>query len=115
MIRTPPPVAARLSALETLPMPGYRVSGSLRLAIASALALLASLSSPLQAQDPRNAQAPTAAEGSTPFNLQVKSNLVVVRVLVRDAQGKPVDGLRKEDFRVLDSGKEQSIAQFESR
>jgi VWFA-related protein len=96
-------------------MPGYRVSGSLRLAIASALALLASLSSPLQAQDPRNAQAPTAAEGSTPFNLQVKSNLVVVRVLVRDAQGKPVDGLRKEDFRVLDSGKEQSIAQFESR
>jgi VWFA-related protein len=47
------------------------------------------------------------------FHLSVKSNLVVVRVVVRDAQGKPVEGLKKEDFKLLDRGKEQSIAQFE--
>jgi VWFA-related protein len=38
---------------------------------------------------------------------------VLVRVVVRDAEGKPVEGLRKEDFKVLDRGKEQSISQFE--
>jgi VWFA-related protein len=48
-----------------------------------------------------------------PFQLKVSSNLVVVRVVVRDAEGKPVAGLQKEDFQVLDQGKEQSISQFE--
>jgi VWFA-related protein len=46
--------------------------------------------------------------------LKVTSNLVVVRVVVRDAQAKPVNGLRKEDFRLFDSGKEQPIVQFEA-
>jgi VWFA-related protein len=36
-----------------------------------------------------------------------------VRVVVRDANGKPVAGLQKEDFELLDRGKEQSISQFE--
>ncbi len=39
--------------------------------------------------------------------------MVVVRVVVRDANGKPVAGLQKEDFKLLDRGKEQSISQFE--
>jgi VWFA-related protein len=38
----------------------------------------------------------------------------VVRVVVRDTQGKPVKGLRKEDFKLFDSGKEQPIVQFEA-
>jgi VWFA-related protein len=38
---------------------------------------------------------------------------VVVRVVVRDAQGKPVEGLRKNDFYVFDRGKEQTVSQFE--
>jgi VWFA-related protein len=45
--------------------------------------------------------------------LRVASNLVVVRVVVRDAKGKPVEGLRKEDFKLFDQGEEQSITQFE--
>jgi VWFA-related protein len=53
-----------------------------------------------------------SSEGQS-FQLKVTSNLVVVRVVVRDEQGKPVEGLRKEDFRVFDRGKEQSISQFE--
>jgi len=55
--------------------------------------------------------APPANQSSNP--LKVESNLVVVRVVVRDAQGVPVKGLKKEDFKLFDRGKEQSIAQFE--
>jgi VWFA-related protein len=49
------------------------------------------------------------------IKLRVAGNLVVVRVVVRDAHGAPVENLRNEDFRVYDNGKEQSIAQFEAR
>ena len=37
------------------------------------------------------------------FKLRV--NLVQVHVIVRDAAGKPVEGLRKEDFQLFDNGK----------
>ena len=53
------------------------------------------------------------AQNQGQFQLKVKSNLVVVRVVVRDAKGVPVGGLRKQDFRVFDRGKEQTISQFE--
>ncbi|MGP0017334.1 MAG: VWA domain-containing protein [Candidatus Sulfotelmatobacter sp.] len=55
--------------------------------------------------------AQTAAD-QPPLKLRVESNLVVVRVVVRDAQGHPVENLRKEDFRLFDNGKEQAITQF---
>jgi VWFA-related protein len=59
-------------------------------------------------------QAMAQSSGSqAPFQLKVGSNLVVVRVVVRDANGKPVAGLQKEDFKLLDRGKEQTISQFE--
>jgi VWFA-related protein len=58
-------------------------------------------------------QTNTTASNLPATRLKVTSNLVVVRVVVRDAQGKPVKGLRKEDFKLFDSGEEQSIAQFE--
>jgi VWFA-related protein len=63
-----------------------------------------------QSSDKAAAQ-PTGSQA--PFRLKVGSNLVVVRVVVRDASGKPVAGLQKEDFKLLDRGKEQSISQFE--
>jgi VWFA-related protein len=44
------------------------------------------------------------------FKLRV--NLVQVHVIVRDAAGKPVEGLRKEDFQLFDNGKLQPIATF---
>jgi VWFA-related protein len=59
-------------------------------------------------------QAPAPQTTQPPFQLKVNSNLVVVRVVVRDADGKPVEGLRKEDFKILDQGKEQSILHFEA-
>jgi VWFA-related protein len=54
------------------------------------------------------------AERQSSPHVKVTSNLVVVRVVVRDAQGKPVEGLQKEDFKLFDQGKEQAIAQFEA-
>lgn len=45
--------------------------------------------------------------------LKIESRLVVVKVTVRDAKGHLVSGLKKEDFKLFDRGKEQPIAQFE--
>ncbi len=58
------------------------------------------------------AQANTSTENQAPFQLKITSNLVVVRVVVRDAQNKPVENLKKEDFNLFDRGKKQSITQF---
>ncbi len=80
---------------------------SLRMRVTPALAIAATL---LAAQVQTN----TTANNPPATRLKVTTNLVVVRVVVRDAQGKPVNGLRKEDFKLFDSGKEQPIAQFEA-
>jgi VWFA-related protein len=62
----------------------------------------------------QTAGTPTVPSGVTqpPFQIKVTSNLVVVRVVVRDAQDKPIANLKKEDFRLFDRGKPQSISQF---
>ena len=41
------------------------------------------------------------------------STLVIVNCFVRDKSGNPVEGLKKEDFRLLEDGKPQNIAVFE--
>jgi VWFA-related protein len=50
---------------------------------------------------------------SAQVQLRIESNLVVVRVVVRNGEGLPVGGLKKDLFKVFDRGKEQSIVQFE--
>ena len=82
-------------------MPSSRIQVLSVFSISVLVAILASLCGPLEAQK------------EPEFKLQVKSNLVVVRVVVRDARGRPVEGLKKEDFKLFDQGKEQSISQFE--
>jgi VWFA-related protein len=49
-------------------------------------------------------------ESSPP--LRVPVNLVLVRVVVRDAKGNPVGNLKKEDFQLLDSKKPVAITHF---
>ncbi|HVF49016.1 MAG TPA: VWA domain-containing protein [Pyrinomonadaceae bacterium] len=44
--------------------------------------------------------------------VRVTSNLVVVPVAVVDAQGSPVQGLKREDFRLEEDGRAQEIAQI---
>ena len=90
---------------------------SLRIRVAPYLAIAATLLAafvfPVKSARAQ-VQTNTTASNLPATRLKVTSNLVVVRVVVRDAQGKPVKGLRKEDFKLFDSGKEQPIVQFEA-
>ena len=88
----------------------------LRIRLAPSLAIAATLLAAMVfpvTQASAQVQTNTTASNLPTTRLKVNSNLVVVRVVVRDAQGKPVKGLGKEDFKLFDSGKEQPIAQFE--
>ena len=49
---------------------------------------------------------------STDAAIKVRVNLVLVRVVVRDAAGKIVPGLKQDDFQVFDKGKRQKISAF---
>ncbi len=44
---------------------------------------------------------------------EATSDLIVVDVAVRDKNGRPLEGLKKEDFTVLEDGKAQPITVFE--
>jgi VWFA-related protein len=51
-------------------------------------------------------------EVQSQFKVEVQRNIVLVRAIVRDANGRPVSGLSKKDFRLFDNGKPQEIDQF---
>jgi VWFA-related protein len=78
----------------------------------SSLAALALCAIGLWAQAPEQPEV-RAHESAPPFQIRVETNLVTVRVVVRDAQGQPVRGLRREDFRLFDNGKPRIISGFE--
>jgi len=80
-----------------------------------------------QATPATNSQAPATAPASEPVttadvpeistqeqspSFQVKVNLVEVRVVVRDAQGKAIGNLTQNDFVLLDDKKPQTIKRF---
>jgi VWFA-related protein len=48
----------------------------------------------------------------TPATFSTKVNLVMVPVVVRDAKGKAIGTLQKEDFQLFDKGKPQIISKF---
>ena len=82
----------------------------------AALALAAALAQQPPAQRPpaqpaTAAQPPAASGGSVTF--QANANLVIVDVTAKDKSGRPVEGLRAEDFTVLEDGKPQKISVFE--
>ncbi len=58
---------------------------------------------------PGRAQNPSDAP-----TFRARTELVVVDVVVTDGTGHPVEGLRREDFRVLEDGKGQDLATFEA-
>jgi VWFA-related protein len=71
-------------------------------------------------QPPVPAPAPTAASQNAPematrdepTAFQAKVNLVMVPVVVRNAQGRAIGTLPKESFQLFDKGKPQEIARF---
>jgi len=70
--------------------------------------LLASNAPPVRAQTPPGN---TPGGQATPV-LKATTRLVQINVVVHDKKGEPVEGLKKEDFIILDQGKEQPVATF---
>jgi VWFA-related protein len=58
------------------------------------------------------AQQPVSIPGEQVPTFQSKVNLVLVPVVVRDSQGRPIANLTKEDFQLFDKGKRQAILSF---
>jgi VWFA-related protein len=68
-----------------------------------------------RAQAPQNTAQQNTAEMSSrdaPATFSTKVNLVMVPVVVRDAKGKAIGTLQKEDFQLFDKGKPQVISKF---
>src|SRR6267143_4159889 len=63
------------------------------------------------ARVPAQAPSQNLPGGQAPV-LKATTRLVQINVVVLNKRGEPVDGLKKEDFTVLDQGKEQQIATF---
>jgi VWFA-related protein len=47
------------------------------------------------------------------YRFRVESELVLVNVVVRDKQGKPVTDLKQQDFTIMEDGKPQRISSFD--
>lgn len=61
---------------------------------------------------PRNAQA-APAQAPPGGTLRVEVDLVTVEVIAQDKKGNPILGLKREDFRVYEDGKQQQILTFD--
>src|SRR6478672_4047477 len=69
------------------------------------------LALPVQAQT-ADKNAPEMSSHDTPATFKAKVNLVLVPVVVRDAEGHAIGNLRQEDFQLFDKGKPQLISRF---
>ena len=64
-----------------------------------------------QAAQNSSTSAELSSRDTTP-TFKVRVNLVLVRVVVRDSQGRVIPGLKKEDFELFDNRKPQIISTF---
>ena len=78
------------------------------LPIAISILLFAAL--PIRAQSQQSTPATTQSQSVIRSN----SRLVMLDVVVTDKAGNPVPGLSKDDFKVLEDGQQQQIANFET-
>ena len=67
---------------------------------------------PLKPQEPAASDSAEVSSRDTAPTFKVRVNLVLVRVVVRDQQGKVVPNLHKEDFQLSDNRKLQIISTF---
>jgi len=80
-----------------------RVRGFARVVVMGLLA--GAVAGPLQAQQAGSQEPP-------PPTIRVNTRVVLVDVVVTDKQGKPVNGLKPENFTVQEKGKTQKVAFF---
>ncbi len=64
----------------------------------------------LQGQD--EIRVSSRAYAPPPPTMKVDTKLVEISAIVRDGRGKPVAGLTKDDFRILDEGKARVVDVF---
>jgi VWFA-related protein len=93
------------------PVARVRQTGARLLLLALSVAWVLTPRSAIGGQSSNDKELATLDVQST-FKVQVQRNMVLVRTIVRDANGRPVSGLKKEDFRLFDNGKPQEIDQF---
>jgi VWFA-related protein len=67
---------------------------------------------PAKPQEPAASDSAEVSSRDTAPTFKVRVNLVLVRVVVRDQQGKVVPNLHKEDFQLSDNRKPQIISTF---
>lgn len=67
---------------------------------------------PARQQSPNSSDTSEVSSRDTAPTFRVRVNLVLVRVVVRDQQGKVVPNLHKEDFQLSDNRKPQIISTF---
>lgn len=67
----------------------------------------------LPAQPQPSQQTQPAGDNQGRFKFRVESQLVLVNVVARDKQGKPVTDLKRDDFTMLEEGKPQHITSFD--
>jgi VWFA-related protein len=86
-----------------------------RLCLAVIALALASLGLAQAAPEPQHQEPASASEISSYDEIptfKVKVNVVLVRVIVRDAQGHAIGTLKREDFQLFDNKKPQTITSF---
>jgi VWFA-related protein len=66
--------------------------------------------SSLAGQQPQPTPQPASQDR---YKFRVESQLVLVNVVARDKQGKPVTDLKRDDFTILEDGKPQRISSFD--
>jgi Ca-activated chloride channel family protein len=77
----------------------------------TALLLASSASLAAARQEPQKRQtAPPSSDVGEEDVIKIDTDLVLVEVSVTDAQGRPVRGLKAEDFKLYDDGEEREIA-----
>src|SRR5207248_5929357 len=61
----------------------------------------------------QQAQLQPPQQNQQPFTLKVSTQLVIETVVVKDKDGKPIEGLTAKDFAVTEDGVPQTISVFE--
>ncbi len=78
----------------------------------SALAIIVCLS--ISSLGSLSSLEPAVAQSSSGGTLRVDVDLVTIEVVAQDKKGRPLVGLKREDFRLLEDGKEQQIVTFDA-